>query len=127
MVTTPASDERRRNPAASSVSTPLVGTRGRAHLSGARALTASYGAASQLLYRDEQFFHSLRFIYGFRKEELPSATYRALWLAGCTRGRANWWTECRTNTEVRFKSTGSCGGPECPGVDAELFGESSER
>ena len=29
------------------------------------------------LYLDGQFFHSLRFTYGFKKDELPSAPYRA--------------------------------------------------
>ncbi len=28
------------------------------------------------LYLDEQFFHSLRFMYGFEKDRLPQASYR---------------------------------------------------
>jgi hypothetical protein len=38
------------------------------------------------LYLDEQFFHSLRFTFDFRKDELPQASYRALGLDPL------WWT-----------------------------------
>jgi hypothetical protein len=48
-------------------------------------------------------------------------------LAGRARGRAYWSTECRSNTEMRFKSTGSCRGLQRSDVDAELLGELIER
>jgi hypothetical protein len=47
--------------------------------------------------------------------------------AGCTRGRANWSTECRSHTEVRIKSTCSCRGLQRSDVDAKLLGELIER